>query len=103
MRGFYGAYPVDSVKPGATVWATLADPKETRPTARKFPFMAEQAVGKGRVVYLGSGELWRLRACRDAFYDRFWTGLIRYRPARRRRQKETPPERKTKRSRRRTS
>ncbi len=78
LRGFYGAYPVDSVKPGATVWATLADPKETMSDGKEVPFLAGQDVGKGRVVYLGSGELLRLRSFRDAFHDRLWTGLIRY-------------------------
>ena len=77
-RGFYGAYPVDSVQPGATVWATIDDPKELLANGRERPFLAGQTVGKGRVVYLGSGELWRLRACREAFHDRFWTNLIRY-------------------------
>ena len=76
-RGFYGAYPVDSVKAGATVWATLADPTGKR-LDRDATFLAGQTVGKGRVVYLGSGELWRLRSCREAYHDRLWTGLIRY-------------------------
>ena len=77
-RGFYGFYPVDSVKPGATVWATLADPAGKLLDGGEVPFLAGQTVGKGRVVYLGSGELWRLRADREAYYDHFWTGLIRY-------------------------
>ena len=92
-RGFYGANPVDSVKPSATVWVTLADPKEKTIDGKEVPFVAEQTVGKGRVVYLGAGEMWRLRTCRDVFHDRFWTNLIRYTagPAA---AKETPPEKK---------
>ncbi len=81
-RGFYGAYPVDSVKPTATVWATIDDPKEVLANGRERPFLAGQTVGKGRVVYLGSSEMWRLRTCREAYHDRFWTGLIRYAAAR---------------------
>ncbi|HVS34085.1 MAG TPA: hypothetical protein VMS17_00790 [Gemmataceae bacterium] len=77
-RGFYDAYPVDSIKAGATVWATFGDPMEKTSTGGEVPFAAEQTVGKGRVIYLGSGELWRLRACREAYYDRFWNGLISY-------------------------
>ncbi len=93
-RGFYGAYPVDSVKASATVWATIDDPKELLANGRERPFIAGQTVGKGRVVYLGSGELWRLRAYREAFHDHFWTNLIRY--AAGAPEKEAPPPDKAK-------
>jgi hypothetical protein len=81
-RGFFHAYPVDSVKLGAVVLATLPDPKRKLSDGREVPFLAEMIYGKGRVVYLGAGEMWRLRGYRDAYYDRFWTGLIHYAAAR---------------------
>src|SRR5260370_41042267 len=34
--------------------------------------------GNGRVVWLGSAEIWRLRQYREAFHERFWTKLARY-------------------------
>jgi hypothetical protein len=34
--------------------------------------------GKGRVVYLGSGELWRLRQYDETFYERLWMNLVRH-------------------------
>ena len=81
-HGFFHAYPVDSVNPAAVVLATLADPKRKLSDGREAPFLAEMAFGKGRVVYVGAGEMWRLRTYRDAYYDRFWTGLIHYAAAR---------------------
>jgi hypothetical protein len=43
---------------------------------KERPYLATMKAGKGRVVYLGSGEMWRVRRYREAYYDRFWTGLL---------------------------
>jgi hypothetical protein len=40
--------------------------------------MAGQFYGAGRAFYLGSGEMWRLRADDDAYFERFYTKLIRH-------------------------
>jgi hypothetical protein len=40
--------------------------------------MAEQFYGSGRVFYLGSGEMWRLRAIEDAYFEQFYTKLVRH-------------------------
>jgi hypothetical protein len=77
-RGFFSAYPVRSVKPGATVVATLADPKAKRAADKGPPFLVTTARGKGRVVYLGSGETWRLRQYREAYHENFWRRLLTY-------------------------
>jgi hypothetical protein len=43
-----------------------------------FPILlAQQFYGQGRSLYLGSPEVWRLRAVNDADYDRFWVKLLR--------------------------
>jgi hypothetical protein len=34
--------------------------------------------GKGQSIYLGSGEFWRIRQFNTAFYERFWSELVRY-------------------------
>ena len=34
--------------------------------------------GKGRVLYLSSGELWRLRKYRDTAHERLWTQLLQH-------------------------
>lgn len=77
-RGFFSAYPVRSVKPGATVVATLADAGAKRAADKEPPFLVTMARGKGRVVYLGSGETWRLRQYREAYHETFWRRLLAY-------------------------
>ncbi len=42
------------------------------------PYLVTMPHGKGQTVYLGSGETWRLRAYREGFHERFWTGLARH-------------------------
>ena len=39
--------------------------------------LAEQRFGGGRVFYLGTSEIWRLRKLDTALFERFWTNLIR--------------------------
>jgi hypothetical protein len=77
-RGFFSAYPVRSVKPGATIVATLAELKARRAGDKEPPFLVTMARGKGRVVYLGSGETWRLRQYREAYHETFWRRLLAY-------------------------
>jgi hypothetical protein len=76
-RGFYGPYPVKAVKPGATVVAVVRTPK-AEGKSQEVPYLVTMRHGKGRVVYLGSGETWRLRTFRGPYYERFWGQLLRY-------------------------
>jgi hypothetical protein len=69
---------VRSVKPGATVVATFANPKAKTAGDKERPFLVTMRRGKGRVVYLGSGETWRLRQCREAYHETFWRRLLAY-------------------------
>ena len=41
-------------------------------------YIADQFYGAGRVAFLASGEMWRLRADDDAYFQRFYTKLIRH-------------------------
>jgi hypothetical protein len=34
--------------------------------------------GRGTVVYLASGEFWRLREMSEDYHERFWMNLIKY-------------------------
>lgn len=78
-RGFSSCFPVESVKKGAVTMATFEPPG-----GKEQAWLAAQAVGKGRVVWLGSGEVYRLRIFEpDAgtgrdYFERFWLGLARY-------------------------
>jgi hypothetical protein len=79
VRGFYSYYPVEAAKPGAAVVATYASPQaRLRDSNREQPYLVTMPYGSGKVVYIGSGELWRLRQYREVFHERFWTKLARY-------------------------
>src|SRR5262249_11195417 len=81
FRGFFSFYPVQSVKGGATVVATFADPaaKMTDESAKRWgyehPWLVTMDYPQGRIVFLGSGEIWRLRKLKEAYFDRFWIKL----------------------------
>jgi hypothetical protein len=81
-RGFYTAYPVKSVKRGAKVIASFRHPKARiagdETMAQELPYLVAMQHGKGKTIYLGSGELWRLRQYNTDFYERFWSALARY-------------------------
>jgi hypothetical protein len=75
--GVYGYFNVRGPKPGATVYAHYSDP-ESASSGQLPVYMAGQFFGAGRVFYLGSGEMWRLRALDDSYFEQFYTKLIRY-------------------------
>lgn len=74
--GVFRAYPTTGVKAGATVFAYFADPRFGDGAERPV-LLASQFYGAGRVLYLGSAEIWRLRALDENFYDRFWVQAVR--------------------------
>jgi hypothetical protein len=79
IHGFYSYYPVESVKPSATVIATFSDPRaRLHDGAKEQPYLVTMPYGSGRVVYLGSGETWRLRQHNEVYFERFWTKLARF-------------------------
>ncbi len=75
--GVYGFFANQGVKPGATVYARFSDP---RVAAGKEPpvYFAGQFFGSGRVFYMGSGEMWRLRQFDPTRFETFYTKLIRH-------------------------
>lgn len=77
-RGFHTFYPVKKVKPAATLLASFGDPAAAMPNGELHPYLATMPAGKGKVVWLGSGEMWRLRTHREAFHDRFWVELAQW-------------------------
>lgn len=74
--GVYRCYPTAGAKAGATVYANFGDPRLLNDHGQPILFAA-QFYGSGRAMYLGSPEMWRLRAIDEAFYERFWTKAIR--------------------------
>ncbi|MCA9220769.1 MAG: VWA domain-containing protein [Planctomycetales bacterium] len=75
--GVYGFYTVKDPKPGARVFARFSDPS-TSIDAELPVYMAGQFYGAGRVFFQASGEMWRLRAVDEAYFERYYTKLIRW-------------------------
>lgn len=78
IRGFYDYYPVKDKKPSATVIATFADPRARLADGREQPYLVAAPFKRGRVVFIGSGEMWRLRQYRETYHERFLTKLASY-------------------------
>ncbi|MFZ9861550.1 MAG: hypothetical protein ACO3GX_10790 [Gemmataceae bacterium] len=78
-RGFYSFYPVEQAKTGSLVVARFADPQVKLKDGKEQPFVviSDPSSGK-RVVWVGSGEVWRLRQYREQYFERFWLKLARY-------------------------
>ena len=74
--GVYGYYEVRGEKPGATVYARYSDPDAGLATERPV-YIAGHYYASGRVFFLGSGEMWRLRSVDENYFDQFYTKLIR--------------------------
>lgn len=78
QRGFFDYYPVREAKPSATVVATFTDPRSHTKDGKEQPYLAIMPYGGGKTIYIGSGEIWRLRQHKEAFHERFWTKLCRF-------------------------
>jgi hypothetical protein len=78
--GFYGYFAVKGVKPTATLLVSAGDTASEPPVmpAVKSVLFAEQFYGSGRVLYLGSGELWRLRAADSKYFEKMVTRILRH-------------------------
>jgi hypothetical protein len=79
-RGFHSYHPVETVKPTAEVLATFDDPEAPRIMDGKIemPYFVSMRYDKGKTFYIGSGEIWRLRLFKEAYYERFLTKLVRF-------------------------
>jgi hypothetical protein len=75
--GVFGYYAVKGEKPGATVYARVADPESGLGDQRPV-YLAGQFYGAGQVLYVGSGEFWRLRAVDTTYFEVLYTKLIRH-------------------------
>lgn len=75
--GFFGYYAVKGVKPGARVFARFSDPDASLDGEMPV-YMAGHFYGAGRVFFMASGEIWRLRGLDDKYFDLYYTKLIRW-------------------------
>lgn len=84
-RGFFTYYPVKQVKPGLKPLAEFVTVDEKGQEALR-PYYAVSQSGAGRAGWLGSAEVYRLRAVPEvgiSYYDKFWLQLARYASAKR--------------------
>ncbi len=75
--GIYACYRGFEAKKEATVYARFCDPDVGRKDIGLI-FMASQPYGAGRVFYLGSGQLWRLRASDESNFARIYGQIMRF-------------------------
>jgi hypothetical protein len=77
FSGVYDYVDSKSPKAGAKVYALFSDP--TTEIGGALPiYLASQFYGAGKVYFQGSGEMWRLRAESDAYFDTYYTKLVRW-------------------------
>ena len=77
FSGVYDYIDSKNAKPGAKVYALFSDP--TTEIGGSLPiYLASHFYGAGRVYFQGSGEMWRLRAESDAYFDTYYTKLVRW-------------------------
>ncbi|HUG67458.1 MAG TPA: hypothetical protein VMM76_06885 [Pirellulaceae bacterium] len=77
FEGVYGYYAVKDPKPGARVYARFSDPNTSMDGELPI-YLAGHFYGAGRVMFQASGEMWRLRAIQDAYFEAYYTKLIRW-------------------------
>ncbi len=77
MPGFYSTADVETIKPGAVVYAE-ATPRQDFDNKLPRVVFAEQFFGAGRCFYVGAPELWRLRAEDPAAMRAFYTKLLQH-------------------------
>jgi len=77
FEGVCGYYAVKDFKSGARVYARFGDPETAIDNVQPI-YMAGQFYGSGRTFFMASGEMWRVRAVDDAYFEQFYTKVIRW-------------------------
>jgi hypothetical protein len=77
FAGVYGYYAVKDPKPGARIYARFSDP-DTKIDDELPIYMAGHFYGSGRVFFMASCEMWRIRELDDRYFETFYTKLIRW-------------------------
>ena len=75
--GVFGYYKAKDPKPGAKVYAHFSDP-DTKIDDEAPIYLAGHLYGAGRVFYQASGEMWRIREVDVAYFQSYYTKLIRW-------------------------
>ncbi len=78
FEGVYSFNGAFELKPGAKKLAVFGDPAAADGDQNLPIYLASHFYGAGRVVYQGGGEMWRIREMNDAYFDRYYTKLVRW-------------------------
>jgi hypothetical protein len=79
MPVIYWSHQVEKLKPAAKVLLENANPLLRTGSGEPEPLLVAQPYGKGRVLYMGTNEMWRMRAYKDSYYyRRFLTNMMRF-------------------------
>ncbi|MCZ2343686.1 MAG: hypothetical protein LC104_18110 [Bacteroidales bacterium] len=76
-EGIFSYYPVKLTKPGSITLAEFLDVNDRGDPDPK-PWLVTTQPVRGRTAFMGSGEIYRLRAEDPEYYERFWIKLARY-------------------------
>ncbi|MCA8943929.1 MAG: hypothetical protein KDB80_15300 [Planctomycetes bacterium] len=76
LPGFYVAFPVERIKPGAISIAEFVDPHDR--DLGGVPLIATQFFGAGRVLYTGTDDTYRWRSISEHAHNRFWIKGLRH-------------------------
>ena len=77
FAGIYSYFAAYQAKLGAKIISYFSDPTSGR-NGEQPVYMATHFYGAGRVFFQGSGEMWRVRELTDAYFDAYYTKLIRW-------------------------
>lgn len=77
FEGVFGYYAVKDPKPAARVYARFSDP-DTALDGDLPIYLAGHIYGSGRVFFQASGEMWRIRAVDENYFDQYYTKLLRW-------------------------
>lgn len=75
--GVFGYFPTQKLKAGATALAYFSNPQMGEGEKRPI-LLAAQFYGSGRVLYVGTGEFWRLRSLNPNYFTQLYTQTVRY-------------------------
>jgi hypothetical protein len=78
LPGFHFAFPVLRAAPGAEVLVEHHKPARAGAEASASPLLVTRFFGAGRVLFLGTDDLYRWRSIRESAYDSLWVRGIRY-------------------------
>ncbi len=77
FEGIYGYYAVKDPKLGARIYARFSDPSTVIDDELPI-YLAGHFYGAGRVFFQASGEMWRIRAMEETYFERYYTKLLRW-------------------------